>query len=82
VLAHEFHHNYRDMKIPGTLKNPLLNVINSIHAESIADLIDKNGIPFTHLGAYGSEMLELYTQDFLNTAKTLKQIDSIVQLYL
>ncbi|MDR2653421.1 MAG: hypothetical protein LBC68_14135 [Prevotellaceae bacterium] len=82
VLAHEFHHNYRDMKIPGALKNPLLNVINSMHAEGIADLIDKNGIPFTHLGAYGSEMLELYTKDFLNTPQTLKQIDSIVQSYL
>ena len=82
LLAHEFHHNYRDMSIPGMLKNPLLNIINSIHAEGVADLIDKKGIPFTHLVSYGSEMLELYTQDFLNTPKILKQIDSIVQSYL
>ncbi len=80
LFAHEFHHNYRDMKIPGKLEDPLLNTINSFQAEGIADLINKK--KFTTIDTYGPEMAKMYSFNFYNTPRILMEVDSITQAYL
>lgn len=82
VLAHEFHHNYRDMIMPGSFKDPLLDVVNSMHAEGVADLINKEEPPFEDMAGLSSELVNMYNVDFSNTPQLLQAIDSLTLAYV
>ena len=47
-IAHEFHHNYRQLKAK-KYEHPLMLQINKIHQEGVADLIDKDKPPLESL---------------------------------
>jgi len=62
LVGHEFHHYYRNRLVDLTQDQATLGIINQIHAEGIADLIDKAGWtrkPAAELGAEEAAFVKL-----------------------
>jgi hypothetical protein len=65
LVGHEFHHYYRNRLVDLSQDQSTLSVINQIHAEGIADLIDKAvwiGKPESALAPNERDFVKLYRQ--------------------
>jgi len=65
LVGHEFHHYYRNRLVDLNQDQGTLGVINQIHAEGIADLIDKAewiGKPESALAPNEKDFVQLYRQ--------------------
>ncbi len=78
-IAHEFHHNYRGLV--STYDTPLMEELNKLHQEAIADLIDKEKPPIERLGFFSKSITDTYNTDYLNTPNNLRRLDSLVVGY-
>ncbi len=76
LIAHEYHHNYRNLKTP-SIKDPVFQQINKLHQEGLADLIDKPLPPITANGLYPEAVIDLYNATFFSTGEKLKALDSL-----
>lgn len=79
-IAHEFHHNYRGLLV-STYDSPLMEELNKLHQEAIADLIDKKKPPREKLGLFPQSIVDTYNEDYLNTPNNLRTLDSLVVGY-
>jgi len=79
-IAHEFHHNYRQLKAK-KYKHPLMLQINKIHQEGVADVIDKDKPPLESLLSLPKSLVDMYNTDYLKAPKNLKKLDSLSRLY-
>jgi len=87
LLAHEYHHYYRGLGLQKMFEkyqptnDILLEVLNEIHREGTADLIDKPAYPMEKMD-YPASIIKAYVQDFEGTPSKLEQIDLITQNFL
>ncbi len=81
LFAHEFHHNFRNafLSLPN---DPLMNQLNGLHAEAIADFIDKETPPWKELKGYPQGMLDEFNDSFKNTPEKLKELDSLTSYFV
>ena len=81
LLAHEYHHNYRNMTAPN-YKHPLMSQLDDAHTEGLADLIDKPLPPIKHFGFYPKFITDRYNEAYANTPQMLAHLDSLTQSHL
>ncbi|MEM6738126.1 MAG: DUF5700 domain-containing putative Zn-dependent protease [Bacteroidota bacterium] len=79
-IAHEFHHNYRGLLV-SIYESPLMEELNKLHQEAIADLIDKKKPPIEKLGLFPKSIADTYNSDYMNTPNNLQTLDSLVVGY-
>ena len=82
LFAHEYHHNFRDVRRKTSYNDPLLYVLEKMNTEGVADLIDKE-IPdrstLAHSGLSATDSFKKeFAKEFYNTPNRLKEIDDIV----
>lgn len=81
IIAHEFHHNYRELTAE-SYDHPLINQLTKIHQEGVADLIDKDTPPIEQMSLYPVSVIEMYNSDFTSTPLKLKNLDSLTLAFL
>ncbi|GAB4231787.1 MAG: hypothetical protein Tsb0034_04260 [Ekhidna sp.] len=75
LIAHEFHHNYRQLNTKD-YEHPLMNEVNKIHQEGLADLIDKDVPPLDSLYFFPRSIIELYNHEYHQTPSRLETLQT------
>jgi hypothetical protein len=76
LLAHEYHHDYRNtfLSIPNDV---LMRQLSDLQAEGIADLIDKEKPPWKEMKGFPKSMIDHFNEMYKRTPDKLKALDSL-----
>ncbi len=76
MIAHEYHHNYRNL-MAVAYQHPLMLEIDRIHREGVADLVDKEPPTSNSSGLIFGPLVHFYKSEYDNTPEKLRYLDSL-----